>query len=140
MSFREKIHWVSFIVIAVTFGWYFLTLPTAAASGSAGLWEAAGLLLLPVLGIIIAMTITTAIFAIRNPREATLRPDERDHDFHVRGTHLAYYPLIAGTWLCIGLIFGGLSQISLLKVLLGTVVAAELVRIGSQIWFYRKGH
>ena len=70
------------------------------------MWASAGLLLVPTVGIIVAMTIATAVFAIRNPGEATMREDERDHDFHTRGTHLAYYPMVIGSWLCIGLIFG----------------------------------
>lgn len=135
----EKIHWVAFVAISIAFGWYFLTLPASFESGPQGLWASAGLLLIPTIGIIIAMTVATAIFAVRNPREATMREDERDQAFHVRGTHLAYYPMVIGSWLCIGLIFGGISQTSLLKILLAMVVSAELVRIGSQIWFYRRG-
>lgn len=140
MSFREKIHWVAFVAIALAFGWYFLTLPSAIADGHAGLWASAGLLLLPTLGIIIAMTLATALLAIRNPREVTFAEDERDRHFHLRGTHLAYYPMVVGSWLCIGLIFGGTNEVILLRVLLAMVVLSELVRIGSQIWFYRKGY
>lgn len=140
MSFREKIHWVAFAVISIAFGWYFFTLPGAVADGTVSLWASAGLLLPPTLGIIVAMTLATAVIAIRSPQEVTLREDERDRDFHVRGTHLAYYPMVIGSWLCIGLIFGGIGTGNLLRVLLAMVVLSELVRIGSQIWFYRRGY
>jgi hypothetical protein len=115
-------------------------LPFAVANGTAGLWASAGLLLLPTLGIIVAMTLATAVIAIRSPQEVTLREDERDRDFHMCATHLAYYPLVIGSWLCIGLIFGGIGELNLLRVLLAMVVLSERVRIGSQIWFYRRSY
>jgi hypothetical protein len=140
MSFREKIHWISFVSIVGTFGWYFWTLPTAADAGPQGLWASAGLLLIPVLGITAVMTIGTIIFALRNPKDAKAPDDERDRSFQIRATHLAYYPMVVGSWLCIGLIFGGVSQPMLLRIILAMVVVAELIRIGAQIYFYRRGY
>jgi hypothetical protein len=48
--------------------------------------------------------------------------------------------MVVGSWLCIGLIFGGVSQPMLLRIILAMVVVAELIRIGAQIYFYRRGY
>ena len=76
--------------------------------------------------------------AIRTPAEANLKEDERDRSIHYRGTHYAYYPMVLGIWLCIGLIFAGYSTPTLLNTLLAVVVFAEMVRIGVQLYLYRR--
>lgn len=139
MSFREKIHWVAFVAIILAFGWYFLNYPWSASPSSAGLWASGGMLIAVSIGIILAMTVATAIMAIRNRHEVDIREDERDRAIHRHGTHLAYYPMVVGSWTCIGLIFAGTDSVVLLNVILAMVVCAELLRIGSQIWLYRQG-
>lgn len=138
MSFREKIHWVAFCAILLAFGWYFLTFPWGQVKGPAALWTAGGMLVPLTLGIIVIMTIATVILAIRNRSEVHMAEDERDRAIHRRGTHLAYYPMVVGAWACIGLLFAGVDSVILLNVLLAMVVIAELIRIGSQIWLYRR--
>jgi len=138
MAFREKIHWVAFVTMLLAFGWYFLAFPWRDAASPAALWTAGGMLIPLTLGIIVAMTVATAILAIRNRSEVHLAEDERDRAIHWRGTHLAYYPMVVGTWACIGLIFTGAAPAILLNLLLAMVVVSELLRIGSQIWLYRR--
>jgi hypothetical protein len=139
MSFREKIHWVALVTMIFAFGWYFLQTPWRSAGGPQTLWASAGLLFAATLAVVVLMTAATAIMAIRNRDEVNLKEDERDRSIHWRGTHLAYYPMVVGTWSCIGLIFAGVDRVILLNVLLAMVVLAELLRIGWQIWLYRKG-
>lgn len=140
MAFREKVHWVALVAMAVAFGRYFLVYPWQIVDSPAGVWAMAGLLVPVTIAIIVAMTVATAIFAIRNPAEVDLKEDERDRSFHVRGTHFAYYPLVLGVWLNIFLGFWGIAQAQQLNLLLAAVVVAELVRIGSQIYLYRRGY
>src|SRR3546814_2744119 len=64
----------------------------------AGVGAVAGMLG-PLAIIIIAVTAATAVFfAIRAPKEAHVKEDERERGIHLRGTHLAYYPLVLGCW------------------------------------------
>lgn len=139
MSFREKTHWVAMIAIVLAFGWYFLNYPWSAAPSTAGLWASGGMLIAVSIGIIVAMTVATTVIALRNRREVSIQEDERDRAIHRHGTHLAYYPMVIGSWTCIGLIFAGVDRAILLNVILAMVVCAELLRIGSQIWLYRQG-
>lgn len=140
MSFREKTHWAAFLALAAGFGWYFLAYPWAMVSTDAGV-AAVAAMLVPVTIIIIAvLAATAAFFAIRAPKEAHLKEDERERSIHVRGTHLAYYPLVLGAWINMIAIFYRFSPGVYLNLLMATVVIAELVRVGSQLYYYRRGY
>ena len=140
MSFREKIHWVTLVTMILAFGWYFLLYPWRIVGSPAGVMATAGMLVPVTIAIILAMTIATAFLAIRSPREAEAREDERDRDFHLRGTHFGYYPLVIGIWINIFLIFWGNGQAEQLNLMIATLVVAELVRIGTQLYLYRRGY
>lgn len=139
MSFREKMHWAAFLGIAGAFGWYFITFPWAIIDTRIAIGAVAGMLV-PVTIIIIAiMSVVATYLAIRFPREAHLKEDERERDIHRRGTHAAYYPLVIGVYMILTAIFWGFEGAALLNLVLGIVVCAELVRVGAQLWLYRKG-
>lgn len=138
MTFREKTHWVALVVMAVAFGWYFFQLHTVLPHGPGNIAASGGLLTVVTIGIILAMSIIIGIIAAANPRDAHAAADERERSIHWRGTHYAYYPMVLGIWLCIGLIFAGYSTPTLLNTLLAVVVFAEMVRIGVQLYLYRR--
>jgi hypothetical protein len=140
MSFREKIHWASFLALFVAFGWYFFTYPWNIIETPAGVGAVAGMLVPVTIIIIIVMTVTTVYFAIRTPAEVNIREDERERTIHIRGTHLAYYPLVLGVWANMIAMFYRLSVGEHLNLLIATVVVAELVRVGSQLYYYRRGY
>ncbi|QCB55996.1 hypothetical protein E5675_17195 [Sphingopyxis sp. PAMC25046] len=140
MSFREKIHWVTLVTMILAFGWYFLVYPWRIIGSPAGVMATAGMLVPVTIAIIVAMTVATAFLAIRSPREVHAREDERDRSFHMRGTHFGYYPLVVGIWINIFLIFWGMGQAEQLNLMIATLVLAELVRIGTQLYLYRRGY
>ena len=140
MSFNEKLHWAAFVALISAFGWYFLSYPWAIVGTRAGVGAAAGMLVPVTIIIIAAMTITAAFFAIRAPKEAHLKDDERERTIHMRGTHIAYYPLVLGVWANLFAIFYQVSAAAHLNLLIATVVIAELVRVGSQLYFFRRGY
>ena len=140
MSFREKIHWATLVTMILAFGWYFLVYPWQIVGSPAGVMASAGMLVPVTIAIIVAMTVATAFLAIRSPREADAREDERDRSFHMRGTHFGYYPLVVGIWINIFLIFWGIGQTAQLNLMIATLVVAEIVRIGTQLYLYRRGH
>lgn len=139
MTFREKTHWVALVVMVAAFGWFFIHSHTVLPRGPEHLAASGGLLTISTIGIIIAMSIIIGFIAARNPSEAHAAADERERTIHWRGTHYAYYPAVLGMWLCIWLIFAGYGSVTLLYSLLGVVVFAEIIRIGAQLWLYRKG-
>lgn len=139
MTFREKIHWAAFVSIALAFGWYFLTYPWGLADQRLGVGIAAGMLVPVTIIIVAAMVATAAISAIRSPKEASVREDERDQSFHIRATHWAYYPLVLGVYGCVVAQFWGVGPGWMLNLLLAVVVMAELIRVGVQLLYYRRG-
>lgn len=140
MSFREKIHWVAFATLGLAFGWYFLNYPWGQIATPTGVLATATMLLPVTLAILGGMTLASAFFALRSPREASLKEDERDRTIHMRGTHLAYYPLVLGVWANLFAIFHQLSPGTRLNLLIATVVLAEMIRVGAQLYAYRRGH
>lgn len=140
MSFREKIHWSAFVALSLGFGWYFLSYPWKLVGTDAGVGAVAGMLVPVTILIIAVMSITAAYFAIQTPKEVNLKEDERERTFHIRGTHLAYYPLVLGVWANMIAMFYRLSVAEHLNLLIATVVTAELVRVGSQLFYYRRGY
>lgn len=140
MSFREKIHWVAFISLLGAFGWYFLFYPWSIVDSPAGVAATAGMMVPVTIVIILSMSIVTAFWAIRTPKEVNLKEDERDRTIHMRGTHLAYYFIVLGVWANLFAIFYHLSAGVRLNLLIATVVVAELIRVGVQIFHYRRGY
>lgn len=140
MSFSEKIHWAAFLALITAFGWYFISYPWQIVGTPAGVGAVAGMLVPVTIIIIGVMALTAAYFAIRAPKEANLKEDERERTIHMRGTHLAYYPLILGVWANMIAMFWRLSVGEHLNLLIATAVVAELVRVGSQLYFYRRGY
>lgn len=139
MSFREKIHWVALFGLIVAFGWYFMAYPWHIANTQQGVWAAVGMLFPVTIIFLIPMIAGTVYFAIRTPKEANLKEDEREKTIHLRGTHLAYYPLVLGVWANIFFLINGIGFGYSVNILMATLVVSEVIRVGSQLYFYRKG-
>lgn len=137
MSFREKMHWASLIAILLGFGFYFTTLHTVPHTSHD---YYIGLLIAIVGFIIVTMTVAAIIFAIQNSGDAHAKTDERDKLIHMRGTHAAYYALMLGAWGVTVAAHFGHGMFFLLNLLLAIIVVAESVRIGTQLYFYRRGY
>jgi hypothetical protein len=140
MSFREKIHWVAFVALLLAFGWYFISYPWPIMDTQEGVGAVAAMLFPVAVFIIGLMSILTAAVAIRSPKEANLKEDERERIIHLKGTHMAYYPLVLGVWGNLFAIFYHISAAGRLNLLIATVVLAELVRVGGQLYYYRRGY
>lgn len=138
MSFREKMHWSAFVGLAGTFGWYFLTYPWAIVSTLPGIDAVAAKLTMAAIIIVVLMVATAAYLAIRYPKDMNFKDDERDRDIHLRGTHAAYYPLVLGVYAILMAAFWKASGAVMLNLVLAVVISAELIRVGWQLWLYRK--
>jgi hypothetical protein len=140
MSFREKIHWVAFISLSLSFGWFFLSYPWSILNTPAGVAATASMLVPVTIAILGSMSVVAAALAVRSPKEANLKEDEREKTIHLKGTHLAYYPLVLGVWANLFAMFCHISVAGRLNLLIATVVIAELIRVGAQLYCYRRGY
>jgi hypothetical protein len=140
MSFREKIHWVALAGLIAGFGWYFLSYPWASANTRMGMLTSVWMLFPTTIIFLVPMIAGSAYFAIRAPKEANLKEDEREKLIHLKGTHAAYYPLVLGVWANIFAMINGLMYGWSVNILMATLVLAELVRVGAQLYYYRRGY
>lgn len=137
MSFREKMLWVAFVAMMGGFGFYFLTLLTPIGQNASPDYYLG--LLFTIIGLTIgSMLVATIILFIRNRSEVTFKEDERDRDIHKAATQIAYYPLLLGVWASGALFHHGVSTPTMLNILLAVLVGAESIRLGYQIFLYRK--
>lgn len=138
MSFREKMHWSALIGVGGAFAWYFLTYPWSIVGTLSGIDAVAGKLIIATIMIIVLMSVSAGYLAVKYPKEAYLKEDERERDIHLRGTHAAYYPLVLGVYGLLMAVFWKASGAVLLNLILAVVISAELVRVGWQLWLYRQ--
>ncbi len=140
MSFREKMHWAAFVSLLAGFGWYFLTFPWAAIDTPATLYPAVRRLG-PVAAIVLGgLTAAFLVLKLGAPKDPAFREDEREASVHRRGTHYAYYFLLLGAWANVFVWLNGVSGAKAVVILIATIAAAELIRVGAQLVVYRHGH
>jgi hypothetical protein len=134
LSFQEKSLWLMFISLLVGFGLYFVAvLPTDTANV---LPQQVIFFGLAMVLLVITQVVGQSLIAIVDRRTDS---DERDRLIALKGTRNAGYVLATGVFLalCIALMTEGNFMFT--HVLLGFWVLAQLVEIGSQLVFYRRG-
>lgn len=138
MSFREKIHWVSLFAILSGFGFYFFTLHYGQSNDTSGEYYFA-LLMSVIAYVITIMTIASIILYFRDRDSVTAAFDERDNIIHTRATKISYYVLLIGAWGVASSIHWGPGLFFSTHLLLFIIIVAECIRIGAQIYLYRRG-
>jgi hypothetical protein len=135
MSFREKSSWISLVSILAIYGAYFWSLVRSGSPAGTSF----GGLLMTIVAIAVVQTVLTVGVAVAAPREAQAPPDEREKLIDLKATRFAYAAL-AGSVAC-ACFFGGFNPpiVFNANALLFILVAAEILRSGSQIVQYRRG-
>jgi hypothetical protein len=137
MSFREKSITAQMLAIILVYGFY------GAHFYEGHLWRAP-LSPVPAVATLIGIAILTIIIAIVGHIAIVVRtrpepPDERDGAAELRGTRNAYRALAAAVWCILLLSLAHSSYALLFYAILATFALAELVRLGSQLIYYRSG-
>lgn len=134
LSFQEKSLWLMFTGLLVGFGFYFVTvLPTTTVNLMP--YHVVFFVLAVVL-LVITQVVGHILIAAFDQQTKT---DERDRLIELKGTRNGAYVLATGVFfaLCVALITEG--NFIFMHVLLGFWVLAQLVTIGSQLFWYRRG-
>ncbi|MCB0114011.1 MAG: hypothetical protein KDD84_07965 [Caldilineaceae bacterium] len=134
MSFQEKSLWVQFVGLIAVFGLYFsVVLP---ANTATVMPNQVGLFVGMVILLVMFMVAGHILIAIVDRRTET---DERDRLFELKGERNSSYVLATGVFLslCAAIFIEG--NFVFTHLLLGFWVLAQLVEIGSQLYFYRRG-
>jgi len=139
MSFREKSAWISLILIFFGFGAYFAVvlhgLITPAAHHVPYFVFFAAL----VVAVVISEVVLHIIIAARFPADAKSPLDERERLIALKATRPAFYVLLVGAFLAIGTMHLGARPWVLAHAVLFAIWIAELTRIGTQLYLYRRG-
>ncbi len=141
-SYAEKSAWVMLATLLAAFGWYFYSHGGALMAGSLTFGDMLGAMIgLVVLIVVVEVTfhVMLGIEAAHDSRLSELtETDERDDLIDVKSERFASYILSSGA---IGGIFSAafLSPVLTAHVLLLTLVTAEVVKLVSQLAYYRRG-
>ena len=132
MTFREKSIAAQFAAILLVYGFFGFRLWGQNLTPVAAIAVLIGTTVLTTAVSIVAH-LTIALTAKREKR------DERDVVVELRGSRNAYYALAAGVWCILLLAIAPTHAGILFYASLGAFALAELVRLGSQLVYYRLG-
>jgi hypothetical protein len=139
-TFREKSIVVQIVSILAVYGffgvrlWGFWDQPSM-SSAFAGAIAVFTLIGITICMIIIGIVSHVALVFYARPET----PDERDRVIGLRGSRNAYGVLAVGIWCVLYLAIAGVPHGALLYAIMGAFALAELVRLGSQLLYYRLG-
>jgi hypothetical protein len=138
MSFREKSAWISFFCLLIFGGLYAAHTVRVEFFHSR---ENAMVYVFGTMAALIALEIGLHVaIAIQSPKDARTPKDERERLIDLRASRVAFYALLAGTLLSIalGFHFPGANRFLMGNLMMGAIIAALLVRFGTQIVLYRR--
>jgi hypothetical protein len=138
MSFREKSTWITFVLLRVVFGFYFVSV--------------AGQMIRPVhphpnffvlffvllLIIVVMEVVLHGIAAMRSPAEAKTPADERDWLIALKAKRPAFFVLMTGAFLSVAVAHLGVGVWPILNAMLFAMWLGELTNYGAQLYFYRR--
>jgi hypothetical protein len=140
MSFRENGSWISFVVILVAFGAYFVSISgDLSASASTNHVPALAGLFSVITAVTLVEVVAHTLVALRSPAEAQAGRDEREKAIVLKATRPAFYVLMSGVWLALGAVVLGGGIWIVVQATLFAVWVAELRRFGTEIYYYRRG-
>ena len=139
MSFREKSAWISFVCLLIFGGLY------AWHSFQGEFFRTRGVgpmvFVFGTMAALVALEIALHVaIAIQSPKEARTPKDERERLIDLRASRVAFYALFVGTLLsiAIGMHLPGANRFLMANCMMGSILAALMVRFGTQIVLSRR--
>ena len=141
MSFREKSAWITLIALLLVSVLWAMHFPwerpfTLAPESNPFVFLA---LVLCTISFVVIVVIAHVVVAIRAPREASARADEREQLIGLKATRLAAYVYATLSMSSVFLIHLGANEIGLAYFVLISFVIAEIVACVARIVFHRRG-
>ncbi|MFY8093457.1 MAG: hypothetical protein ACOVN0_08250 [Niveispirillum sp.] len=144
MSMREKLAWAQFLALLGFGGAYFgpvfgsyLGWGTVPGGGQF-MWLVACIIGLIVGQVVLAIGLAV-VTAIRSPAEARSPKDERDRQIGLLGARNGYFILAMGAVLSMMTLHMGVGIIKMVNFMFFALLLAELSRLGTQVFIYRRG-
>lgn len=143
MSFREKLAWLQVLALAgfgtayfgPVFGSY---MGLVVVPGGQFMWMVYCILAL-IVGLPVAAVIMAIVSALHTPHEARSPRDERDRLIALLGTRTGFYVLVTGIIAAMLSMHAGAGVVLMVNFMLFALLLAELSRLGTQVFLYRRG-
>jgi heme/copper-type cytochrome/quinol oxidase subunit 2 len=140
MSFREKSAWITLITLVLAGLLWSAHLPwgrfTLAPDSDPVVFHA---LVLATISFVVIVVVAHVVVAIRAPREANARADEREQLIGLKATRLGAYVYAVLSMSSVFLIHLGANEIGLAYFLVVSLVTAEIVSSMARIVYHRQG-
>lgn len=141
MSFREKSAWITLITLVLMSSLWALHFPwerpfTLAPEPNPFVFHS---LVLATISFVVIEIVAHVIVAVRAPREASARADERERLIGLKGTRLGAYVYAVLSLSSLFLIHVGANEIGLAYYVLFSFVIGEVVNYTARIVYYRRG-
>lgn len=143
MSFREKSAWITFVLLLVVFGFYFVSLAAHFIEPSHPNPNFLVLLFVLLLAIVVMEVVLHALAALRSPDDAKAPQDEREQLIALKAKRPAFFVLMGSAFLSIGIVHLSVHfHIGPWLMANGVLFAlwlGELTNYGAQLYYYRRG-
>lgn len=139
LSFQEKSLWLLLTSLLLVFGLYFAS---ALPMESLYISEAnVAIFILMIVLLVVIQIIGHILLALTSLKELTqgVQEDERDKLITLKASNISSYVLVVGVLLALTLCLFIPGNFVFAHVLLGFWVAAQVVEIALQLYFYRRG-
>ena len=141
MSFREKSAWITLVTLVFVASLWASHLPwqqpfTLAPDPDSRVFHA---LVLATITFVVIVIVAHVIVAVRAPRDANARADEREQLIGLKATRLAAYVYATLSLSSIFLVHHGANEIGLAYFVLASFVLGEVVNYAARIVYYRRG-
>ncbi|MBP7338082.1 hypothetical protein [Niveispirillum sp.] len=144
MSFRERLAWMQLLALLGFSGAYFIPVFGAylgwatVPGGGQFIW-----LMVCILGVIVGQIVIAIILAVmlalRSGGKVRSAADERDRQVALLGTRSGFYVLVTGTIAAMLSLHYGSDKLLLVNLMFCALSVAELARLGTIAFVYRRG-
>lgn len=139
MAYREKIAWFTLASMMIFFTVFAAGMVAVSRAGQPGAVQMISVLAGVTILQVVLLIAAAAVMAIRGRKEAAGSPDERDRAIAQRGTRIAYFVLLAGTFtIGVALPFAVRPWI-VYSASMFALATAETVRYATIVISYRRG-
>ncbi len=138
MSFRERSAWITFVLLLVVFGYYFVSVASQLIHPVHPHRNFFMLFFVLLLIIVVMEVVLHMIAAIRSPAEARTPADEREALIALKAKRPAFFVLMTGAFLSVGVIHLGVGPWPIINAMLFAMWLGELTNYGAQLYYYRR--
>lgn len=138
MSFREKSTWITFLLLLVVFGYYFVSVVVQLVRPAHPHPNFFLMFLVLIVIIVVMEVVLHAAAAARAPDDARAPEDERDRLIALKAKRPAFFVLTVSAFLAIAVAHLGIGMWPMLNAVLFAIWLGELTNYGAQLYFYRR--